>query len=357
MVAYCGLRYKRAVIYALPAERIRRSGAIDPPTNLIDDRQKAYCGNMSEGSMKRVKKAFENLTEISDWKQVKAFRDVKNSKGVVKRRPYEVRFRINFITLTLPSPQGKITDRQIYEECFKPFIDALRYKHPDISYVWKAEVQKNGNIHFHITANQFVDYRWVRSNWNKQVGKLGFIRAFAKKHGHSDPNSTDIKAVRDDSDLGAYMAKYMGKLEKGKRALGIKVWDCSKNIKFREIRNLPICNEINDWIDDLIRSERVQVIRTDQAIILQSPTEWDPAKLPKVLQEEHSRYLCLLKDQTGHSQGLYLEEMEKVNQTRKTEESTRDPLRKSVRGNRDRYNIKSQLRFDFDWFRAWEGQH
>jgi len=352
MIPFCGLRYKRAVIYSLPLDRINTRKEKNVISNLGEDREKAYRGNMSVGSQRRLKKAFENLTEISDWKNVRAFKDIKQQDGSVKKKPYNVKFRINFITLTLPAPQGQITDRTIYNECFKPFIDALRYKFPSISYVWKAEVQKNGNLHFHITANEFVDYRWIRSNWNKQTAKLGFIKAFAAKHGHTDPNSTDVVSVRNDSDLGAYISKYISKIENDKRKLGIKVWDCSKNLKFKEIRNEQICNEVNEWIDDLIRENKVQVITTDQAVILQSPVEWDPETLPRSLRQSHKRYLALLKDHSCKYQTLYNNAIRGMSQKKKKEEEKSVPPRKMIRGVSGRYNIKDQLMFDFARFKT-----
>jgi hypothetical protein len=324
-----------------------------PDTNLDEDREKAYRGNLSAGAISRLKKSFENLMEISDWKSVKVFKDIKRPNGDMVKKPYQLKFRINFITLTLSAPQGAVTDRQIYNICFKPFLDAMRYRCPDVSYVWKAEVQRNGNIHFHITTNQYFDYRWVRSNWNKHQAKLGFIKSFAEKHGHTDPNSTDIKTVRQDGDLGAYMAKYICKKEAKKRTLGIKVWDCSSNLKFKEIRNLPICNEVNEWIDSLKRSEKVQVFRTEQAIILQSPTDWVISELPESIRELHKQYIGLLKDCTGHSQRLYLEDMKQ----KQTKANILSRSREPVRPNSSRLTAKQlseiQPTFDFYHYDKW----
>src|SRR5690606_39568338 len=63
------------------------------------------------------------------------------------------KFRLSFITLTLPSPQGSISDKEIKRGPLRMFIQKMGRRYGMYNYVWKAEKQKNGNIHFHITTD------------------------------------------------------------------------------------------------------------------------------------------------------------------------------------------------------------
>lgn len=111
------------------------------------------------------------------------------------------------------------------------------------NYIWKAELQKNGNIHFHLLTDFFISYQIVRDTWNNCQSKLGFISSFELKHGHRDPNSTDVKAVTSINNLAGYLSKYMlkptEKTKQQKLTADIdlqrkgKVWDCSLNLKLK----------------------------------------------------------------------------------------------------------------------------
>lgn len=115
-------------------------------------------------------------------------------------------FKINFITLTLPSPQIH-ADTDIYHRIFKPFVRWWRAKNPNLLYIWKAEKQDNGNIHFHITTNSFIHWRTLRTHWNKCCDSLGYCQRYTG----NDPNSTDVHSVRNIRSLPKYLASYMTK--------------------------------------------------------------------------------------------------------------------------------------------------
>lgn len=78
-------------------------------------------------------------------------------------------------------------------------------------YVWRAEAQKNGNIHFHIIINRFVHHRIIRDLWNSIQKKYGLLDDYFIKHGHYDANSTDVHSIKRIRNLGAYISKYMTK--------------------------------------------------------------------------------------------------------------------------------------------------
>lgn len=127
------------------------------------------------------------------------------------------RHKVVFITLTLPSKQMH-TDTELKSKCLNQLLTELRAKYGRLLYVWKAERQKNGNLHFHVLLNRYIPARELRERWNRILSKLGYIDVFESKHGHRDPNSTDVHSLYKDKRTGkrvvsvvSYMAKYMSK--------------------------------------------------------------------------------------------------------------------------------------------------
>lgn len=137
----------------------------------------------------------------------------KASKIKVQKIPGKllpIKYRLNFITLTLPSEQ-KHSDTEIKKHCLNQFITELRRDFELCRYVWKAELQSNGNIHFHIITDIFIDYTVIRDKWNRCLEKLGYISEFEKTHNHRNPNSTDIKTLKSSRQGAKYICKYIGK--------------------------------------------------------------------------------------------------------------------------------------------------
>lgn len=193
-------------------------------------------------------------------------------------------FKINFITLTLPTLQAH-KDTTIKSKCFNQFLTELRRFHSVHNYVWRAECQSNGNIHFHIVTDTYIPWFIIRSIWNRQLRKLGYISRYHQKFSgmdfktyqsycnsigindlstiHSryqrgnktnwkDPNTTDIHSVYKVKNLSAYLSKYMAKVETRKdnskdydlkeRKIEGRNWGCSQS--------LSRCKSIIDWADD-----------------------------------------------------------------------------------------------------------
>ena len=180
-------------------------------------------------------------------------------------------FYVNFVTLTLPSSQIH-TDTEIHNTVFKAFIRAWKAKEPGLMYIYKAEVQDNGNLHYHLTTNAYIHHADLRNMWNYYCNKLGYIDRAKTK----DPNSTDVHSVKNVKKLAEYIGKYMAKADcytkimqryhrrfdkkwKGikldrcilplgyfgqiKRHVTVKIWDCSKLLK--SVEPIRIINP--DW--------------------------------------------------------------------------------------------------------------
>jgi hypothetical protein len=201
--------------YEIPEMRSGRK-----KTNLNAPTHQLYTGLMNGKAIRRLKRCIHILVACSQWKEAK---HIKSDETF--------RFKVNFITLTLPAPQGDVSDSEIKRKSFDPFIKRCKRQFKLVSYVWRAERQKNGNIHFHIMSDVYMHYAAVNRAWNQCIEKLGFVSKFEKMHGHRNPNSTDIHSVRKIRSLANYLAKYMSKMDEKSTPLNGRCWDASMNLK------------------------------------------------------------------------------------------------------------------------------
>lgn len=78
-----------------------------------------------------------------------------------------------FITLTIPGKQ-RHTDNEIKKRALDRYLRALAWKHPDLNYMWVAELQKRGAIHFHILTDRYINKNWSDSIWSKAMQAMGY---------------------------------------------------------------------------------------------------------------------------------------------------------------------------------------
>jgi hypothetical protein len=175
-------------------------------------------GKVSKSACKKIKNCFTWLLIISPLKIV--FSKKENKKFT---------FKINFITLTLSGKQVH-TDQYIKQHMLQPFLKWMKHNHKATSYIWKAEAQKNGNIHFHITTNKFIHWRAIRMKWNSLQQNHGYTCTQDVSNPITDINSTDVHAVKNSKQIAMYMLKYFSKSEIGKRPIDGMLWQASSNL-------------------------------------------------------------------------------------------------------------------------------
>jgi hypothetical protein len=143
-----------------PEPSTRSSSQIHNERNLKDN---ATNGIISRKSSKAIRLAI-------DWLVVAAHKDYIWSNTEKKHFPV----LLKFITLTLPAPQFH-SDEEIKAKCLHQFLVEIVQYHKVKNYVWRAEAQRNGNIHFHITTDKFIHHQDVAEIWNRCINKLGYI--------------------------------------------------------------------------------------------------------------------------------------------------------------------------------------
>lgn len=168
------------------------------------------------------KKVASKMSVIIDWFVLMSRKKV----GVLSKGNKKVSFKASLITLTLSSKQIH-SDEVIKRELLNAFLVESGRLWGLKNYVWKAEKQKNGNIHFHIVSDVFVDCLALRQKWNQIQNKLGYVDRFGL---HNNPNSTDVHSLRNVRNVASYMRKYLVKSDLGNGVVSGRLWGCSRKL-------------------------------------------------------------------------------------------------------------------------------
>lgn len=163
----------------------------------LDDND--HAGKVSDKGRKRLECAISWLLYGAKAKKVV---DQNTGKKFV--------FKINFITLTLCAKQAH-PDAEITNTCLGNWLDVARKQFKVQNYIWRAEAQGNGNIHFHIVTDCYIHYNDIRRTWNKSIELLGYVSRYKSIWHHDNPNSTDVHSVKHVTRLSSYLSKYMSK--------------------------------------------------------------------------------------------------------------------------------------------------
>lgn len=203
-------------------------------------------------------------------------------------------FKMSFFTLTLPSVQKHCTSF-ITQNCLNQLFTELREDSLIKNYVWRLEFQKNGNVHYHIASDVFVDYEKLRSMWNRILSKYGYVKEYrdkmksmslndyvtnyrddkkndfktlAKRYAHgvktdwTEPPTVDVISCTTGKAISMYISKYFNKKEKSgvqknhldneDNSKGLRLWFCSRGLsrlktisEFVEIAPIPFENLVS----------------------------------------------------------------------------------------------------------------
>src|SRR5262249_35417663 len=149
-------------------------------------------------------------------------------------------------------------------------------------YIWKAEAQKNDNIHFHITTNTFIHWKSIRRKWNEIQGKHGYMKKWTEGNVRNDPNSTDVHAVIKTDQIAKYMVKYMVKNETDRRKITGKLWSCSAALSKISCSIDEHDNNFNEAADKITRQSEIR--KLDHAtLFLHRPL--NRMELPRLIRE------------------------------------------------------------------------
>lgn len=235
------------------------------------------------------KKASNRIKEKISW----LYQLSKNQTITTSKNKVITSFKMNFITLTLPSVQVHKTE-ELTKKCLSQFIQECQQNLGLKNYVWRLEFQKNGNAHYHIATDTFIEYWQCRKIWNRVLNKLGYIDAYKHKMSQYDfksyykefhkegtedyqllfqrysagcqtnweqPNTVDCRNVASAKNIAYYISKYITKKPNEQKNTiaedregtnsNIRLWFCSQ--KLSKLSKIEVfLDEVNELTDNIL---------------------------------------------------------------------------------------------------------
>jgi hypothetical protein len=151
-------------------------------------------------------------------------------------------YKIGFCTLTIP-PDFDHDDQFIHYKIFKPFIRVLQDKYNLAEYIWKAETQENGKLHYHLTINQWVHWFIINREWRKQIQKHGYNYGTEKRK----RAATEIHSVKKVKNLAAYLCKYLAKNDEWKKKTPKKIIDEYSKCPPEQKKEFLMSPAVQEW--------------------------------------------------------------------------------------------------------------
>ena len=241
---------------------------------------KTYSGEMTIHAKRRIQQTIHKLLIASPKRKV--------FNTVTKKWMW---FTINFITLTIPNTVKILDAKEGNKNLLQPFLRVMRKKYQLRGYIWKAEIQKNGQLHYHLTTNAFIHLSDIKDTWNNILDKNGLLEEFKKQYNHSSPNSTDVHKVYKINDVAAYLAKYISKTEQNATSLKSKIWDCNLELKAQKLPTLEVDGKIGKELISMLESGECYEFTTEFIQIVKSNKPSESIKLPKKLNMARNEFI------------------------------------------------------------------
>ena len=291
-VEICQIRYSSCLIYKRTFKFSATTGKeipLDKKNNSAltqNFKQKpTYSGTVSTHVKKRIQKAVDLFLQLSPKRIL---------FNPVTQNSYP--FQLSFITLTISNNDFTIPGKQAYELLLKPFIQWLTKTKKVSTYIWKAEMQKRGQIHYHITLNQFIHFKEIQEKWNYLQRKNNLLDMYYLNNSHYNPNSTDVHSVKNIKNISGYLTKYLSKTgsesfeetyynskevvlvdevyegnilscypacEFHRYEIGGKTWDCSDNLRGKKFYDMMIDSKAGSMLDIIKADKRTREFKNE----------------------------------------------------------------------------------------------
>lgn len=170
--------------------------------------KKPHDGKLSPNAARKLKQAIRWLSAAAEEKEV-----------YEKKQKRKVKYKVSIATLTFAD---NMQDDNRARKLLSMWLDMAKHRFELYNYVWKAEPQERGAIHFHLILPIYIPWKELQFTWNRLLTKHGYHQLNA--------NSTDIHAVTNAKNLEAYLASYMTDESKheGRRQINGRLWGCSQ---------------------------------------------------------------------------------------------------------------------------------
>lgn len=286
-VTYCNIHFDKISFFG--ATRGQRCERLYSTTISNSDSEREHDGNLSHQAkinLIRIVKKFVWLTHECNKRK-------RAQKNKTKRS-------LKMVTLTLCARQ-KHTDTEVRSGMLNQFLTELRQQHHLKNYIWKAEKQNNGNIHFHIIIDVFIHYRTIRDIWNRIQSNYGYIADFRKhirdggfilyfdtyrnngskdtfeqirarwekgeKENWNNPPGTEIRQIEKVRNIHAYFQKYFSKETALQPGFG-RIWFASRSLTKEVVLHTVKDSEIDYVIEKVTAKKPWKLKRYDWATLL-----------------------------------------------------------------------------------------
>lgn len=164
------------------------------------------------GLIKKVTSLFK-LNKIKVRNKILAYAHIKKSKRFMA-----------FYTVSFPSGLSDYHIRKIHNTA----LTRIRKYRKSFTYLWVAERQKNGTLHFHMLTNEWLNVRIINHIYKKAIAtQIKKDQLTDIKFNQDKYNGVDVKPVSNIQGLKKYLVKYVTKNNEKMNGL---MWNCSSEI-------------------------------------------------------------------------------------------------------------------------------
>ena len=232
----CQVRHSSFLVYGHYVGD-RKKSLINLYDKSTGEKHRAYSGQVTFHTQKRIKKTVDLLLQLTDT--VYIYNTYKNKY---------LKHRLSLITLTIPDYDKDMKLKWANHNLLRPFLRYFKDNKIITTYIWKAELQQRGAIHYHITTPSYVDINDVRIKWNQILLKHNLMSSYIKKYGNKTPPSTEVKEVFSIKGMQCYIQKEISKAAQALEGHEGKVWDCSENLKGVSYFTIPMSEGVERMI-------------------------------------------------------------------------------------------------------------
>jgi hypothetical protein len=234
----------------------RNISAHQKEQSVLNFEKKEYNGEMSRATKAYLRKKLDTWYMTLRWNN--------KHRSIIKKEKSK---KLVFFTLTLPAPQCH-PDNIIKRECLNSFLISLKSETDMQYYFWRAETQINGNIHFHVITDCYIDKTQLQTIWNKALSKLDYIDLFEQKHGHRNAPSTQIQVIPNDNNVIEYLMKYSTK-DEGNRKVQGRIWGMSDKLRELQTPSADCDSQIWQEIDSYMHDDKKNVYQDENCLVIQ----------------------------------------------------------------------------------------
>jgi hypothetical protein len=210
---------------------------------------------------------------------------------------------LKFLTLTISKATNK-GDNEVKRILLVPFIQTLIRKYGITHYFWRAEAQANGNIHFHLIIDKYVDKSEVNFAWDMAQFVAGITESAPLWREKYQSPSSRIESCKSTGHVEAYVVKYCLKDEKHRKIEG-RVWGCSDSLRELKQVSYLTCIEVVEEFTKMVNSTKCEVFEGDHFKIYfidvlrceDASSNWLKCDLESCLIDNYKKlYSCVLRN-------------------------------------------------------------